>query len=247
MIFRMLAVLAILMAIFIAWRSLKPELPAAERGRRLAQSLGCFGCHGPDGTRGTPNPGRNDKTVPTFEGDVMMYAKTDAEIREWIEDGGTSKRWKSATWHDQREKGALRMPAFKDRLSSSRIGDLVAFVRASAGVEIADSLPARGLERAEQLGCTGCHGPGGRFARRNPGSLKGYIPSWDGADFPELVRDSTEFREWVERGISRRYARNPTAQFFIGRAVVHMPAYDGRLAADDVSAMWAYVRWLRRM
>jgi len=244
---RVLVVLAVLAALFFAWQGLKPQLPAAERGRRLAQSLGCFGCHGPDGIRGTPNVGRNDKTVPTFDGDVMMYAKSDEEIRQWIANGGTDKRFKSATWHEQREKGALEMPSFKDRLSAPQIAELVAFVRASAGVEIPDSLAKFGLTRAEQLGCTGCHGPGGRFARRNPGSLKGYVPSWDGADFPELVRDSTEFRRWVEHGVCQRLGGNPAARFFLDRAALHMPAFEKHLAPGDVSAMWAYVRWLRRM
>lgn len=244
---RIVVVLAVLAALFFAWSGLRPELPAAERGRRLAQSLGCFGCHGPDGTRGTANVGRLDRTVPTFEGDVMMYAKSDAEIREWIENGGTAKRFASTTWREQREKGALEMPSFRKRLSASKINDLVAFVRASAGVEIGDSLASFGLERAQKLGCTGCHGPGGRFARRNPGSLKGYVPSWDGADFPELVRDSTEFREWVEHGISRRFSGNPAARFFLERAVLKMPQFEKHLEPADVPALWAYVRWLRRM
>jgi mono/diheme cytochrome c family protein len=244
---RIVVVLAVLTALFFAWRALRPELPAAERGRRLAQSLGCFGCHGPDGTRGTPNVGRLDRTVPTFEGDVMMYAKSDAEIREWIENGGTAKRFHSVTWRQQREAGALEMPSYKHRLSPAKITDLVAFVHASAGTEIGDTLASVGLTRAEKLGCTGCHGPGGRFARRNPGSLKGYVPSWDGADFPELVRDSTEFREWVEHGMSRRFSGNPAARFFIERAALRMPAFEKHLEPADVPALWAYVRWLRRM
>jgi mono/diheme cytochrome c family protein len=244
---RLIVVLAVLAALFVAWRTLKPQLPAAERGRRLAQSFGCFGCHGPDGTRGIPNHGRTDKTVPTFEGDVMMYAKSDAEIREWIMNGGTARRWKSETWRQQRERGAVRMPAFRDRLSATEIDELVAFVHASAGEEIPDSLAKRGLERMEQLGCTGCHGPGGRLALRNPGSLKGYIPSWDGADFPDLVRDSTEFRQWVEHGMSRRFESNPLARYFVHRALVHMPAFERHLEPEDVPAMWGYIRYLRRM
>jgi len=244
---RLIVVLVVLAALFVAWRTLQPQLPAAERGRRLAQSHGCFGCHGPDGTRGIPNHGRTDKTVPTFEGDVMMYAKSDAEIREWIMNGGTAKRWKSETWQQQRERGAVRMPAFRDRLSATEIDELVAFVHASAGEEIPDLLAKHGLERMEQLGCTGCHGPGGRLALRNPGSLKGYVPSWDGADFPELVRDSTEFRQWVEHGISRRFESNPLARYFVHRALVHMPAFERHLEPEDVPAMWGYIRYLRRM
>jgi mono/diheme cytochrome c family protein len=244
---RLIGLIVIVAALVVAWRALRPQLPAAEHGRRLAQSLGCFACHGPDGIRGTPNHGRLDRTVPTFEGDVMMYAKTDAEIREWITRGSTAKRRASTTWRDQRERGALRMPAFGARLNARRIDDLVAFVKAMAGEEIADSLTRSGLERAEKLGCTGCHGPGGRFAIRNPGSLKGYVPSWDGADFSELVGDSTEFREWVEHGISRRFERNPMARYFLNRAALHMPAFEKHLDRGDVTALWAYVRHLRRL
>jgi mono/diheme cytochrome c family protein len=138
------------------------------------------------------------------------------------------------------------MPAFRDRLSEREVDDLVAFVLAQAGMpEPGDSLVARGLERAEGLGCAGCHGPGGRLARPNPGSLKGYVPSWDGEDFPELVRNRAEFGEWVEEGVSRRFAANPMARYFLKRATLHMPAYRERLAPGDVDALWAYVGWLR--
>ena len=224
----------------------RPNLPPAERGRRLAERTGCFGCHGPGGMRGSSNPGRTDKTVPNFEDDVMMYAKTPEEIHEWIHNGVTRKRAASITWRAERDHGALKMPAFKGRMSESDMDDLVAYVMAASGSpEPGDSLASRGLQRAETLGCVGCHGPGGRLARTNPRSLKGYLPSWDGADFPELVRDSTEFRQWVERGVSRRFEANPFASFFLRRAVLKMPAYDKHLESNDVPALWAYVTWLR--
>jgi len=108
-----------------------------------------------------------------------------------------------------------------------------------------DSLAGLGLQRAEALGCVGCHGPGGRLARPNGGSWKGYIPSWDGGDFPELVRDSTEFRQWVERGVSRRFEGDRLASYFLRRAVLRMPAYEKHLEPGDVGALWAYVTWLR--
>jgi mono/diheme cytochrome c family protein len=226
--------------------AMRSNLPPAERGRRLAERTGCFGCHGPGGTHGANNPGRLDKTVPNFQDDVMMYAKTPEEIREWIHNGVTHKKAASVTWRADRERGVLKMPAFRRRLGERDIDDLVAFVMASAGMpEPDDSLAARGLERAEQLGCVSCHGPGGRLARSNPGSLKGYVPSWDSADFPELVRDSTEFRQWIGRGVSRRLERNRLAEFFLRRAVLKMPAYEKHLEPSDVTALWAYVIWLR--
>ena len=224
----------------------RPQLPAPERGRRLAERTGCFGCHGPDGIRGAKNPGRTDKTVPNFEGDVMMYAKTPDEIHEWIHNGVTHKKAASIVWRADRDRGVLRMPAFKGRIGERDMDDLVAYVMAASGMpEPDDSLAARGLQRADDLGCVGCHGPGGRLARTNPGSWKGYVPSWDGADFPELVRDSTEFREWVERGVCRRLETNLFAAFLQRRAVLKMPAYEKHLESDDVTALWAYVTWLR--
>jgi mono/diheme cytochrome c family protein len=228
--------------------AVQPHLPAAERGRRLAERTGCFACHGPGGQHGAANPGRNDKTVPDFDDDdMMMYAKSTQEVREWIEDGVTKTKANSATWREQRKRGALRMPPFERRLGPRQIDDLVAYVAVMAEMhEPDDSTDARhGLERAEALGCVGCHGPGGRLAQRNPGSLKGYVPSWDGADFPDLVHDRTEFGEWVEHGISKRFEKNALATHFLRRAVLHMPAYGERLAAGDVDALWTYVRWLR--
>ena len=224
------------------------HLPAAERGRRIAERWGCFTCHGPGGLRGVPNHGRADKTVPGFEGDVMMYAKSDDDVREWIRDGVPKRRAESQTWQGQRARGALRMPAFGRVLSADQIDDLVAYVNASAGNPAPedDSLAAAGLERADALGCTGCHGAGGRLAARNPGSLKGYVPSWDGRDYPELVRDRAEFAAWVQDGVSPRFRTNPVAMFLLRRAALHMPAYRGHVDQHDVDALRAYVEWLRR-
>ena len=228
------------------WFLFRPHLPAAERGRRIAEATGCFGCHGPGGLRGSANPGRTDRTVPNFEGDVMMFANSPEEIHEWIHNGVTAKRGESATWRAESRNGALRMPAFKGRISEDRMHDLVAYVMAVSGMPAPeDSMAARGLERADSLGCVGCHGPGGRLARSNPGSLKGYVPSWDGDDFPELVRDSTEFRDWVEDGVSDRFEHNRLAKWFLDRAVLHMPSFKTHLQDGDLEALWAYVRWLR--
>jgi len=237
---------AILLGGVAAAVTLRPRLPQAERGRRLAERTGCFGCHGPGGTQGANNPGRTEETVPNYRDDVMMYAKTPGEIHEWIHNGVSARRARSATWRADRDRGALRMPAFKRRMSEQQMSDLVAYVMVMAGMpEPRDSAVARGLERSEQLGCAGCHGPGGRLAIANPGSLKGYVPSWNGADFPELVRDSTEFRQWVEHGVSERIDGNPLARFFVRRAVLRMPAYEKHLTPDDVPALWAYVEWIR--
>ena len=246
---RLLVLVALLAAVLVAlvWLAFaRPNLPAAERGRRLAARVGCYACHGPEGTRGVANPGRSDRTVPGYEGDLMMYAKNPEEIREWIRDGVTRERARTRRWREERDRGALRMPAFRGRLSSGQIDDLVAFVQAAGGVpEPNEPQAERGLRRAEKLGCTGCHGAGGRLARPNPGSLKGYVPAWDGRDFAELVRDRTEFDQWIERGVSRRVEGNALARYFLSRAVLKMPAYEPHLEPGDLDALWAYVEWLR--
>ena len=223
----------------------RPLLPAAERGRRLAEHEGCFGCHGPDGTRGAANLGRPYPEVPNFEGDQVMYSKGPEDIRAWIRDGVSPAKATSESWKKERDASVLRMPAFKSRLSPREIEDLVAFVTVMGGVTPDDSLAARGRERAKALGCFGCHGPEGRFARPNPGSFKGYIPSWDGKDFPDLVRNRAEFEEWTQHGISVRFERNRFARYFLERAGVRMPAFERFLEPGDVDALWAYVEWLR--
>jgi len=225
----------------------RPDLPPAERGRRLAQKSGCFTCHGPGGIRGVKNDGRSDHTVPGFEGDVMMFAKSDEQIREWIRDGVTKAKSKSKSWQAKRDRGALKMPAFGNRFGKRGLDDLVAYVNARAGnPEPEDSLVQAGLDLTEALGCNGCHGPGGRLAQPNPGSLKGYVPSWDGRDFADLVRDRDEFHQWITNGVSDRFERNPAAMFFLRRAALHMPAFRDHLKPGDEDALWAYVQWLRR-
>jgi len=240
--------LAVLLLVAVAGMVLarRPFLPPAERGRRLAEREGCFGCHGPEGTRGAGNPGRPHPWIPNFEGDQMMYSRSEEDVRAWIRDGVTPAKAASETWKKERDAGALRMPAFKDCLGPRQIEDLVAFVTVVGGTRSpVASLALRGRQRAKSLGCFGCHGPDGRFARPNPGSFKGYIPSWDGNDFPDLVRNRAEFEEWTRNGISDRFAGNVVTRFFLRRAAVKMPAFDRFLEPGDLDALWAYVEWLR--
>ncbi len=245
-IFLLAALAALLVALAGAYFLFRPRLTAPERGRRLAEANGCFGCHGPEGIRGVPNPGRAERIVPDYEGTLMMHAESADEVREWIRDGATKVRRESQTWREARRRGILKMPAYGKRLPERDIDDLVSFVMAASGLPAPeDSLALHGRDRAEELGCFGCHGAGGRLARPNPKSLKGYVPPWDGPDFPELVAGKEEFREWVERGVGERFRKHPIAQFFLKRAPLRMPAYKDHLAPGDIDALWAYVEWLR--
>ncbi|MFQ5510393.1 MAG: c-type cytochrome [Candidatus Krumholzibacteriia bacterium] len=238
----------------------RTRLPASERGRRIAEREGCFACHGPGGTGGVPNPGHREAAVPGFTegGEHEAHERGHAGglpgetqamgeelIRQWIRDGVPEDKARSGEWRAARDDASIAMPAFGEKLDESEIDDLVAFVRAMGAGAPSGALERRGFERARELGCFGCHGSGGRLAPPNPGSLKGYIPSWDGSDFPDLVRDRGEFDQWVKRGISDRFDKSPFARVYLDRATIRMPAFSDRLGPGDLDALWAYVEWLR--
>ena len=104
---------------------------------------------------------------------------------------------------------------------------------------------ALGRSLARSHGCFSCHGEEGRARQPNPGSLKGYIPSWEGDDFTELVHDGTELRAWIEDGNIARLQGNPAARIFMDRQRIKMPAYKGVLSEEEINRVIAYIRWLR--
>jgi mono/diheme cytochrome c family protein len=145
------------------------------------------------------------------------------------------------------EATAIRMPAWRGRLSDAQVDDLIAYLRALAAADLPeDSAIRTGYAVAERLGCFRCHGPGGRGASRNPGSLKGYIPPWDGGDFAELVVDETELREWILGGRPQRLQANPLARFFLDRQAIRMPTFRDQIKDEELRAIEAYIGWLRR-
>lgn len=228
---------------FALWRAGAARAAGANpvaRGRALAESTGCFGCHGPGGVQPIANPGSKSGEVPGWAGGTwMMWNKSEADVRGWIADGHPAGR--------PADPGALiKMPAYRKFLGPGRIDDLVAYVLTVSqfGPPPSDAVGA-GKEAAFRLGCFGCHGPEGRGLVSNPGSLKGYIPPWDGADYPDLVRDEAEFRQWVRNGISDRFEANPAARLVLSRQAVAMPAFRDRVTEDDLKSLAAYVAWVR--
>jgi mono/diheme cytochrome c family protein len=222
-----------------SWQRSVSESPVL-RGQRVAERAGCFGCHGPGGVRGIPNPGSKTGEVPSWTGGTwMMWNDREEDIRGWIEDGHPPGR--------EPDPGALvKMPAYEGILPEREIEDLVAYVLAVSQFGWPeDERVAEGRDVAVRFGCLGCHGPEGRGLLPNPRSYKGYVAPWDGPDFEELVRDEQEFRQWVRQGISDRFKANPAARFFLERAPVKMPAYGDRISDSELDALFAYVRWVR--
>jgi len=224
------------------------ETPAV-RGYRLAAGVGCFSCHGPGGNGGTKNPGSEEGEVPAFgEQTQMMYVKDEQDLREYVLDGAPARRREDADYQAKVKAATLRMPSYRNFLSSAEVDDLVAFLRATSGQILPDeALATKGAERAAALGCFACHGPLGAGGVPNPGSFKGYIPGFWGADFDELVHGDNELRQWIAEGGIPRISEHPIGRIFVRRQVIKMPAFaHGHVESpEDIDALMAYVRWIR--
>jgi len=228
----------------------QPRPTPAQRGRQVAESFGCFACHGPGGTGGMPNPGSEEQQVPAWDGGTsMMYVENEQEIREWILDGHP-KRLEKEHHHEETAENdgslPIHMPAFEGVVSADEVNDLVAYYKAVAAFASPPANAREGYDVASRLGCFGCHGPGGRVGANNPRSFKGYIPPWHGADFNELVKNDEELRSWILDGGIERLESNPLARRFTGRQVIHMPAYRSTLREGELDALVSYIQWLNR-
>jgi mono/diheme cytochrome c family protein len=217
------------------------EATPVVRGRAVAERMGCFGCHGPGGVAGIKNPGaKGGGEVPTWSGGTwMMYNESPADVRAWILDGHPPGRSPDA-------KALLAMPAFRRRLKRGETDDLVAYVlTVSQFGPIDDPKASDGHEAALRYGCFGCHGPEGRGLVANPGSLKGYVPTWDGPDDPDLVRSDAEFRQWVRNGTTDRFRGNLAVRHILETEALQMPAFGDRIKSEEVEALLAYGKWVR--
>jgi len=223
----------------LSWQRAALDTPV-QRGRLIAERMGCFGCHGASGGQPIPNPGAKGGEVPGWTGGTwMMWNRDEHDLRAWIVRGRPE--------HREPDPGALiKMPAYGSRISTGETDDLVAYVLATSHFgTIDDEKAAAGHEAAYRLGCFGCHGPEGRGLVMNPGSFKGYVPPWDGADFAELVRDDAELRQWVENGICERLRDNPVARRVLESQAIKMPAYRGRVTDSELESIASYIAWVR--
>jgi len=138
------------------------------------------------------------------------------------------------------------MPSYRRFVTARQVDDLVAFLRAASGQLLPDEArAARGGEIAGDLGCFACHGPLGAGGVGNPGSLKGYVPGFWGADFDDLVHGDDELHTWIAKGALARVTEHPIGGRFFKRQAIKMPAYEHFVPEADVDALAAYVRWIR--
>ena len=232
----------------LAWMFLRPgpvENTPALRGERIAREQGCFSCHGPDGKGGVADPGARSGFVPGWDGlTLATFAINESEVREWILDGRPA-RLKDVDL-DLGRTPLMPMPAYRGKISDSEMEDLMAYLRAASAFDMnITAIAYEGMQEAEALGCFGCHGPGGIGGAPNPGSFKGHIPAWDGDEYPELVQNDAELREWILDGRPTRLWENPAARFFLERQQVQMPGYRAVMSDDQLIKIMAYIQWRR--
>lgn len=243
-----LVVLALVLAAIPLGRRLlwRWELNPVLRGRLLAESEGCVACHGPSFAKAIPNPGSRWGTVPKLGGgNAFMYVHSPEDIADMIRLGAPSSWLEKETVRERLESQRLRMPAFS-HLSPREVDDLVAYVQAAERFQLPDDAAvSAGRDLAREHGCTACHGLEGSGGLPNPGSLGGFIPGFAGGNFPDLVHDEEEFREWVRTGTSERLEGNPMVRWFWSRQRISMPAYEDSLTEEELGELWVWVQSLR--
>ena len=138
----------------------------------------------------------------------------------------------------------LRMPAYRGVITDKQLADLIAYYKVVADFDEMPEDARAGYHAARELGCFGCHGPGGLVGVKNPRSFKGYIPPWRGNDYRELVRGDEELRSWILDGKIARLEQNRAATFFTRRQVVKMPAYRSVVADSTLAEVLGYVKWV---
>jgi mono/diheme cytochrome c family protein len=153
--------------------------------------------------------------------------------RPWLDDPVAASRL---------EGQLVRMPAFGEILGAAELADLTAFACAVEGVGLSgDEAVRAGRALARKYGCLGCHGVEGSGGLPNPRSLGGFVPGFTGGNFPDLVKDEEEFRQWVADGVSSRLEANPVVRFFWRRQAIRMPAYGEQLSDEELGQLW---RWI---
>jgi mono/diheme cytochrome c family protein len=99
-------------------------------GRKIGLRLGCFGCHGPSGMGGIPNPGSLKNSIPPWTGeDFKELVRDTQELREWILEGRIERLSKNPFARYLLERQVIQMPAYREHLSDEELEKLVTYIQ----------------------------------------------------------------------------------------------------------------------
>ena len=115
------------------------------------------------------------------------------------------------------------------------------FVRARI-LALEETPAARGQRLAAELGCFGCHGPGGGGGTKNPGSEEDTVPAFTERTQMMYVKGADDLREYVLDGAPRRKREDPDYRAKMEAAALRMPAYRDVLTAIQVDDLVAFLR-----
>lgn len=104
--------------------------PAVAHGRELVVKYRCESCHGVGGSGGVTNPGSLKGYVPGWLGsDFEELVEDDAELRQWILDGGIERLAKDhlAIFFLTRQR--LQMPAYRAAFSETDTEAIVSYIK----------------------------------------------------------------------------------------------------------------------
>lgn len=88
----------------------------------------------------------------------------------------------------------------------------------------------RGHKLSENLGCFGCHGPGG---------TGGLAPAWNSETAPNYIDNEDEIAEWILDGIPARLANKKVENDGL---LIAMPAYRDVISESELSDLIAYFK-----
>jgi mono/diheme cytochrome c family protein len=120
-----------LVAYFKAVSGWGPSIPErAYEGRKVAERLGCFGCHGHSGMGGMPNPGSLKGQIPPWDGEAFGdLVRDEGELREWILEGKIGRLWGNPWARHFLDGQIIQMPAYAEFLSGDELEKLLTYIR----------------------------------------------------------------------------------------------------------------------
>ena len=248
----------------------QPEQSPVSRGAKLADTSGCFACHGRSEAEERYNlrqtaPGNwKSKSIPTVWEDGVDRAEV---VIDWVTHGVPARGI------ERHKQLLIQMPAYEKHLSPEEIDSIAAWVLAeglrlsqghgNAERETPSLSPAEigklstqqlfvlGDRISRQHGCYQCHGEFGQGGVANPASFKGTIPGFYGREFLQLTAngDRAEISHWIDHGRGQAIESGLTgrlAKKFLDAQAIGMPGYRDHLNETEKTLLTDYLLLLNK-